>query len=321
MEELMGMGFDAEASRQAWQMYGNLEHAVNHLLTNPHPTSTQVAPSVAAPSAAGALQLTEAGSTAAPTTTEPDAITDSAASPAVPEPELTEEQKQAKYQEMQERLRVKKAEREAREKKEAIEKEKARRKDGQFVSSAKEDFEQKQMQRLAEERRREKKRQHDAKMRVKQLIAEDRARQKAQAGRADATNGASVVAGQSQVAASSTAATAFGTTPPTVRASPDEFRMQFVVEGVARPIRTMLHKDKTIADVYNVLAEHGVDSSYNLILFRPAKTFTLSADARHQLKDLELPSSVSFHVKRPAAVHAYSSSYITPPGYGANLNM
>eukprot|EP00049_Salpingoeca_infusionum_P024772 m.17028 g.17028 ORF g.17028 m.17028 type:complete len:119 (+) comp7296_c0_seq1:39-395(+) len=89
MEELMGMGFDAEASRQAWQMYGNLEHAVNHLLTNPHPTSTQVAPSVAAPSAAGALQLTEAGSTAAPTTTEPDAITDSAASPAVPEPEVS----------------------------------------------------------------------------------------------------------------------------------------------------------------------------------------------------------------------------------------
>jgi hypothetical protein len=87
---------------------------------------------------------------------------------------LTEEEKKEQFRLIEEKLKVKRAEREAREKKEALESEKNRMKSGKELAEYKRKFEEQQMKELAEARRQEKIDDRMARERIKALIAADR---------------------------------------------------------------------------------------------------------------------------------------------------
>ena len=92
---------------------------------------------------------------------------------------LTAEEKAEQLKRIEEKLKEKRAEREAREKLEAIEKEKFRMKTGKDVLDAKRRFEDQQMKELVEERRREKLDEKNARERVRAQIEADKAARKA----------------------------------------------------------------------------------------------------------------------------------------------
>jgi len=92
---------------------------------------------------------------------------------------LTAEERAEQLKRIEEKLKEKRAEREAHEKAEAIEKEKFRMKTGKDVTDAKRRFEEQQMKELVEERRRDKLDEQRARERVRAQIESDKAARKA----------------------------------------------------------------------------------------------------------------------------------------------
>jgi len=98
--------------------------------------------------------------------------------PVEPKPELTEEERKAKLEEL-EKLRIKKRkEREEKEKQEELEREKRRMEDGKAMSKLRTDIQDQEIKKMAEERKREKLATAEAKRRVmEQIEADKRSRQ------------------------------------------------------------------------------------------------------------------------------------------------
>lgn len=95
---------------------------------------------------------------------------------------LTEEEKKEQMRLIEERIRIKRAEREKREKQEALDKEKMRMKSGKELSEYKKRFEEQQKKEIIEARKREKLEDKQARDRVKAQIEADRLARKAKEG-------------------------------------------------------------------------------------------------------------------------------------------
>lgn len=88
---------------------------------------------------------------------------------------LTEEEKQQQIKRLEELMAQKQREREEREKREAIEREKQRRKQGQELSAVRQKMQEDEMKKIVEDRRREKMEEKMAKQRVREKIERDKA--------------------------------------------------------------------------------------------------------------------------------------------------
>jgi len=88
---------------------------------------------------------------------------------------LTAEEKAAKLKEIESKMHARRMEREAKEKEEAISREKLRRKQGQEIIAAKAASDEAEMKKIAEQRRLEKQEERAAKQRVLDQIARDKA--------------------------------------------------------------------------------------------------------------------------------------------------
>jgi len=87
---------------------------------------------------------------------------------------LTEEEKAEQLKKLQERLKERRAEKEEQEKKEAIKREKARRTQGKEMVDAKAKYDELQMKKLADQRRREKEEDRIAKQKIREEIEKDK---------------------------------------------------------------------------------------------------------------------------------------------------
>ncbi|KAF7259460.1 hypothetical protein EG68_03352 [Paragonimus skrjabini miyazakii] len=91
---------------------------------------------------------------------------------------LTEEERKAQMEKLQDLLRQKKLQRDAQEKQEELEREKRRRKQGKDIVSAKTKFEEDEIRRMVEQKRREKEEDKAYRERLKADIARERAEKK-----------------------------------------------------------------------------------------------------------------------------------------------
>eukprot|EP00095_Tigriopus_kingsejongensis_P007940 snap_masked-scaffold169_size292178-processed-gene-1.21 protein:Tk07940 transcript:snap_masked-scaffold169_size292178-processed-gene-1.21-mRNA-1 annotation:"ubx domain-containing protein 1-b" len=158
MQTLQDMGFSAAQATKALTLTGwkGVEPAMDWLLAHPDDD--------------GALDESALASA------QP------AAEPPPPKRVLTDEEKAEQIRKVEELRVLKRAEREAREKTEALERERRRIEDGKAMGSIRDQLEQQEMSRIAEDRRREKLDTQRAKERVKaQIEADRRARQERQA--------------------------------------------------------------------------------------------------------------------------------------------
>ncbi|XP_051174776.1 UBX domain-containing protein 1 [Leptopilina boulardi] len=94
---------------------------------------------------------------------------------------LTDEEKREKLKQLEEKLKEKRKEREEKEKHESFEKEKHRIRSGKEMSEARKKLEEIEMQRILEQRRREKEDDKRARQRVREQIEADKAARKAKA--------------------------------------------------------------------------------------------------------------------------------------------
>ncbi|CAH8841265.1 unnamed protein product [Trichobilharzia szidati] len=92
---------------------------------------------------------------------------------------LTEEERKQQMEKLQELLRIKKAQREEQEKQEELERERQRRQQGKTLISAKEKFEEDEMRRLVEQKRREKEEDRAYREKLKADIAREREEKRA----------------------------------------------------------------------------------------------------------------------------------------------
>ncbi|GAV02899.1 hypothetical protein RvY_13405 [Ramazzottius varieornatus] len=150
---LMEMGFPEAKAQKALRVTGNmgLEAAMEWILSHPDDDGTGVDEPVAAPTES-TIKL----------------------------PPLTDEERKAQAEKLEQRRVQLRIEREENEKKLELEREKQRRSSGKEILEAKEKAQRLEMQQIAEERRREKEEDRKAKERIKNIIAEDRARKKAE---------------------------------------------------------------------------------------------------------------------------------------------
>ncbi|KAA3675511.1 uncharacterized protein DEA37_0001597, partial [Paragonimus westermani] len=91
---------------------------------------------------------------------------------------LTDEERKAQMEKLQDLLRQKKLQRDAQEKQEELEREKRRRKQGKDIVSAKAKFEEDEIRRMVEQKRREKEEDRAYRERLKADIARERAEKK-----------------------------------------------------------------------------------------------------------------------------------------------
>ena len=102
------------------------------------------------------------------------------AEPTIKLPPLTDEERKARAEKLDQRRIQLRKEREENEKRLELEREKQRRSSGKEILDAREKSQRAEMQQIAEERRREKEDDRKAKERIKNIIAEDRERKKAE---------------------------------------------------------------------------------------------------------------------------------------------
>ncbi|XP_048732683.1 UBX domain-containing protein 1-like [Ostrea edulis] len=87
---------------------------------------------------------------------------------------LTDEEKKAQMEKLQERMKQKRLEREEQEKKDQLEREKSRRKTGKELIDIKQRMEEQEMKKIAEQRRREKMEEKMARQKVREQIEKDK---------------------------------------------------------------------------------------------------------------------------------------------------
>lgn len=174
---LVEMGFQQKQSELALSKTGNssIQSAMDWILANPDWESQLPGASSSDPTD----PESEPGSSEGPA--DPEAI------PVVPATPLTDEEKAERAKALQDRLNKARDKRLEEEKKDKIEREKSRRKEGRELGDIKSDYQAKLMKKQADERRREKAADAAAKKRVQEQIAADKAARIARSNAAKAT--------------------------------------------------------------------------------------------------------------------------------------
>lgn len=208
--------------------------------------------------------------------------------PVEPAIKKTPEEKAAAAAALQERLNKARDARIQKEKQEALEKEKARRIQGQETCSAKDSYEQMMMKKLAEERKKEKAAQAKARERVKQQIAEDKERRRLESEAAKNATSAAAVASTSEVTKEIQAA-------KVARPAPTNTRLQIRFPDGSKLVQVFEADDQLKIVQEFVKRNGGFENTecFNLVFNgRPPKKFT-TEDSIRSLEDLNLcPSAV-----------------------------
>lgn len=199
---------------------------------------------------------------------------------------LTEEEKKQQQEKLQQILKERREQKLANEKKEALEKEKSRRKFGKELTTVKQKMEYQEALKIANERKREKMEERLAKQRVKDQIARDRAERAGKFGKGGAD--------PQPVNAAATAAPAQTVQPAAVeKKQHTTCKLQFRLTNGSTITGTFQATD-TLKAVRNYIHDNRTDGStpFNLMTTFPRKTYT-DGDMETSLQDAGLvPSAV-----------------------------
>lgn len=199
---------------------------------------------------------------------------------------LTEEEKKQQQEKLQQILKERREQKLANEKKEALEKEKSRRKFGKELTTVKQKMEYQEALKIANERKREKMEERLAKQRVKDQIARDRAERAGKFGKGGAD--------PQPVNAAATAAPAQTVQPAAVeKKQHTTCKLQFRLTNGSTITGTFQATDNLEA-VRNYIHDNRTDGStpFNLMTTFPRKTYT-DGDMETSLQDAGLvPSAV-----------------------------
>lgn len=199
---------------------------------------------------------------------------------------LTEEEKKQQQEKLQQILKERREQKLANEKKEALEKEKSRRKFGKELTTVKQKMEYQEALKIANERKREKMEERLAKQRVKDQIARDRAERAGKFGKG--------VADPQPVNAAATAAPVQTVQPVAVeKKQHTTCKLQFRLTNGSTITGTFQATD-TLEAVRNYIHDNRTDGStpFNLMTTFPRKTYT-DRDMETSLQDAGLvPSAV-----------------------------
>lgn len=173
---LTDMGFLPNRATKAWAIMGNrgVQAAMDWLLE--HNEDPDIDEPYKAPEG---NVLGGGGGSSTPIVNETSSVPTNSENPEVVKPQMTPEEKMEQTRKLQERINQKRLENEELERKRQIESEKKRREEGKSLAQIKADIDFKEAQKLAAERRREKREDALARQRVKDEIARDRAEKKA----------------------------------------------------------------------------------------------------------------------------------------------
>lgn len=205
-----------------------------------------------------------------------------------PRRELTAEEKEEQLAKVQERLKLRRMEREAQDRQEQIDREKSRRTSSKEMISAKEKMHQKEMMKIAEERRRDKEMERLAKERVRGQIEKDKKDRAAKFAKTSATQ---QVAEESPTPAPPPAATV--TQPPAEKKQYDQCRIQVRLTNGQTLTQSFGSKEQLAAlRLYIQMNRTDGDGPFSLMTPFPRKVFT-EEDMEKPLTELGLvPSAV-----------------------------
>ena len=191
---------------------------------------------------------------------------------------LTAEEKAAKIERVQELLKIKRAERLAREKEEEKEKEKVRRKTGQELSEIREKVQMQEQQKALAERERHKQEDRIAKERIKAQLEADKLERARQA--EERKRGAQATESPKTAA-------------PVISASHSETRIQIRLPDGQPPLTQIFNVDDTFATLLKVLSENRtIRPGFKLVTTFPRKIFG-DGDKAKTLKELNLVPSAA----------------------------
>lgn len=206
--------------------------------------------------------------------------------PDVPKVAQTPEERAASAAALQERLNKARELRIAKEKQEKIEKEKERREQGKQISSTKESFEQVQMRKAAELRRKEKQQAAADRERVRKQIQEDKERRKRAADEAKNVTSAAAVGATSQVTQEIKKAA-------TERPRATNTRLQLRLPDGSRRVQ-VFEADDSLKAVYDFVSGIYGEGPFELVSAGPPPIkFKIDDDIAKSLDELNLcPSAV-----------------------------
>ncbi|XP_043931575.1 UBX domain-containing protein 1 [Protopterus annectens] len=204
---------------------------------------------------------------------------------------LTEEEKQQQIKRLEELMAQKQHEREEREKREAVEREKQRRKQGQELSVVRQKMQEDEMKKIVEERRREKMEEKLAKQRVREKIERDKADRARKFGMGESVPSSSPVEATS--------------VPPSVCQEPlakkeyDECRLQIRLLDGSTMTQTFKAKEQLAAvRLYVDLNRKDGATPFNFMTSFPRRMFA-EEDMEKPLQELGLvPSAVLIVIKK-----------------------
>lgn len=186
---------------------------------------------------------------------------------------LTDEEKREKLKQLEEKLKEKRKEREEKEKQESFEKEKLRIRSGKEMSEARKKLEEIEMQRILEQRRREKEDDKRARQRVREQIEADKAARRAKA--AGASSQQTPPATPNAISPT-TASSPTEIAPSTaVKKDYNQTRLQIRLTNGQTITQTFGSKEQLSAvRLYIDMNRTDGDGSFNLMTNFPRKVFT-----------------------------------------------
>lgn len=199
---------------------------------------------------------------------------------------MTEEERNQQVKRLEELMRVKQEERRERERKDEVEREKQRRKQGQELLQVKQKLAEDEMKKLADDRRREKMEDRLAKQRVRDKIARDREE------RAMKFGGGSSGAATSPPPEATSPPPSDNQGPPPAKKDYDECRIQIrLIDGSALTATFKAQEPLAAVRVY-VQMNGGSDQDFTLLTPYPRRIYT-ELDMEKPLRELGLvPTAV-----------------------------